>query len=79
MHRKNIFARIISGLRYRSWLKHYATSWNVVGSTHDEANGFFNLPNPSSRTALGSTRALTQMSCKCVRISQVHTNAMLER
>jgi hypothetical protein len=40
---------------YHSWLRHYATSWNVIG--------FFNCPNPSSRTmALGSTQPLTKMS-----------------
>jgi hypothetical protein len=39
----------------RSWLRHYARSWKVGGSSHDEVD-FFNLPNPSSRTmALGST------------------------
>jgi hypothetical protein len=32
----------------------YATSRNVAGSIPDEVIGFFNLPNPSSRTmALG--------------------------
>jgi hypothetical protein len=41
--------------RWRSWLRHYATSWKVAG--------FFNWPNPSSRTmALGSTQPLTEMS-----------------
>jgi hypothetical protein len=35
------------------------------GSIPDEAIGFFNLPNPSSRTvALGSTQPLTEMSTK---------------
>jgi hypothetical protein len=43
--------------RYRSWLRHYATSRKVAGSILDEVVGFFNLPNPSSRTvALGSTQ-----------------------
>jgi hypothetical protein len=37
-------------------LRHYATSRKVAGSSPDEVTGFFNLPNPSSRTmALGST------------------------
>jgi hypothetical protein len=48
---------------YRSWLRHYATNRGVAGSNPDEATGFFNRPNPSSRTmALGSTRPLTEMS-----------------
>jgi hypothetical protein len=47
----------------RSWLRHYATSRNVAGSISDEVIGFFNRPNPSSRTmALGSTQPLTEMS-----------------
>jgi hypothetical protein len=41
------------GTRYRSGLRHYATSWKVAGSSPDEVD-FLNLPNPSSRTmALG--------------------------
>jgi hypothetical protein len=40
--------------------RHYATSLKVAGSIPDEVTGFFNLPNPSSRTiALGSTQLLT--------------------
>jgi hypothetical protein len=47
-----------------SWL-HYATSWKVAGSIPDEVIGFFNCPNPSSRTiALGSTQPLTEMSTR---------------
>jgi hypothetical protein len=45
--------------------RQYATSQNVAGSIPDEVIGFFNLPNPSSRTiALGSTQLLTEMSTK---------------
>jgi hypothetical protein len=33
---------------YRSWLRHYATSRNVKGSTSDEVIGFLNWLNPSS-------------------------------
>jgi hypothetical protein len=37
----------------------------VAGSIPDEVIGFFNLPNPSSRTmTLGSTQPLTEMSTK---------------
>jgi hypothetical protein len=43
----------------------YATSWKVAGPISDEVNGFFNWPNPSSRTmALGSTNPLTEMSTR---------------
>jgi hypothetical protein len=49
--------------RWRSWLRHYATSQNVAGSILSEVIWFFNWPNPSSRTmALGSTQALTETS-----------------
>jgi hypothetical protein len=40
-----------------------ATSRKVAGSIPDEVHGFFNWPNPSSRTvALGSTQNLTEMN-----------------
>jgi hypothetical protein len=51
--------------RLRSWLRHYATSRKVAVSIPDEIIGFFNWPNPSSRTmALGSTQPLIEMSTK---------------
>jgi hypothetical protein len=44
-------------------LRHYDTSRNVAGSSLSEAIGYFNLPNPSSRTtALASTQPLTEIS-----------------
>jgi hypothetical protein len=44
-------------------MRHYATSRKVAGSISDQVIGFFNLPNPSSRTmALGSTQPLTETS-----------------
>jgi hypothetical protein len=47
-----------------SWLRHYATSRKVAGSSPDEVD-IFNLPNPSSRTvALWSTQPLTEMSTR---------------
>jgi hypothetical protein len=46
-----------------SRLRHYATSRKVAGSYPDEVIGFFDWPNPSSRTmGLGSTQTLTEMS-----------------
>jgi hypothetical protein len=39
----------------------YSTSRYVAGSIPDEVTGFFNWPNPSSRTmALGLTQPLTE-------------------
>jgi hypothetical protein len=53
------------GTRYRSWLRHYATSRTVACSIPDEVIGFFNWPNPSRRTiALESTQLLTEMSTR---------------
>jgi hypothetical protein len=53
---------IFRGTRQRNWLRHYATSQKVAASIPDEVIGFFNCPNPSSRTmALGSTQSLTEM------------------
>jgi hypothetical protein len=46
-------------------LRHYATIRKVAGSIHDEVFGFFNWPNPSSRTmALRSTQTLIEMSTR---------------
>jgi hypothetical protein len=58
-------SRIHRGMRYRGWLRHYATSRKVAGSIPHEVTGCFNWPNPSSRTmALGSTQPLTEMSTR---------------
>jgi hypothetical protein len=52
-------------MRQRSWLRHYAISRKVAGSSPDEVTGIFNRPNPSNRTmALGSTQPLTEMSIR---------------
>jgi hypothetical protein len=45
------------GTQQCSWLKLYATSGKVVDSIPDEVTGFYNWPNPPSRTiVLGSTQ-----------------------
>jgi hypothetical protein len=47
------------------WLRHYATNRNVAGPIPDEVIGFFNEPNPTSRTmVMGSTQPLTEMSTR---------------
>jgi hypothetical protein len=60
-------ARVLTIWNYwnkRTWLRHYATSWKVAGSSPDEVD-LFNLPNPSSRTmALGTTQPLIEMSTR---------------
>jgi hypothetical protein len=49
---------------WRSWLRHYVTNRTVADSSADEM-GFFNLPNPSSRTmAPVSNQPLTEMSTR---------------
>jgi hypothetical protein len=59
------FFFILEGARYRTWLRHYATSRKVVGSIPDEVIGFFSWPNLSSRTMdLGSTQPVTEMSTR---------------
>jgi hypothetical protein len=43
-------------------LRHYDTNRKHTGSIPDEIIGYFNWPNPSSRTvAMGSTQPLTEM------------------
>jgi hypothetical protein len=51
--------------RWRSWLRHCATSRKVAGSIPDGVIGIFRLHNPSGRImALGSTQPLTEMSTR---------------
>jgi hypothetical protein len=51
------------GTRWRSRLRHCATSRKVAGSIPDGVIVIFHLHNPSSRTmALGSTEHITEMS-----------------
>ena len=53
------------GTRWRSWLRHCATSRKVAGSIPDGVIGIFLWHNPSSRTmALRSTQPLTEMSTR---------------
>jgi hypothetical protein len=54
----------LRGTRWRSWLRHYATSPKVAGSIPDEVTEFFKCPNPLSRIALGSTQPLTESSTR---------------
>jgi hypothetical protein len=67
-HKSNAWPKfrlfIIPGIYSRRGTRHYATSRKVAGSIPDVI-GFFNWPNPSSRTmALGSTQPLTEMSTR---------------
>jgi len=49
--------------RWRSWLRHCATSRKVAGSIPDAIIGIFHLRNPFGRTmAPGLTQSLTEMS-----------------
>jgi hypothetical protein len=65
MPRHFYFEDRISWRRYKTALRHYATSRKVAGSIPYEVIGFFNWPNPPSRTmALGSTQPLTGMSTR---------------
>jgi hypothetical protein len=58
------FVLVMGGTRWRSWLRHYATSRKVSGPSPDEVN-FLNLPNPCSSTmTLGSTQPLTGTSTR---------------
>jgi hypothetical protein len=53
------------GTRWRSWLRHCATSRTVAGSIPDGVIVNFHWYNPSARTmALGSTQPLTEMSTR---------------
>jgi hypothetical protein len=53
------------GTRWRSWLRHCATSRKVAGSIHDGVMGIFHRNNSSGRTmTLGSTQPLQEMSTR---------------
>ena len=55
--------RYIRGARWRSWLRHCATSRKVAGSIPDGVTGIFHWHNPSGCTmALALTQPLTEMS-----------------
>jgi hypothetical protein len=40
--------RLSGGTRYRSWLRHYATSWMVTGSSPDEVDFSIDLILPAA-------------------------------
>ena len=51
--------------RWRSWLRHCATSQKVAGSNPDGVTGILHWLNPSGRTtALESTQPLIEMSTR---------------
>ena len=53
------------GTRWRSWLRHCATSREVAGSNPDGVIGIFHWHNPPGHTvALGSTQPPTEMSTR---------------
>jgi hypothetical protein len=53
------------GTRWRSWLRHCATSRKAAGSILHGVTGIFHLYNPSGRImALGLTQPLTEMSIR---------------
>ena len=59
---KTYFTR---GTRWRSWLRHCATSRKIAGLIPDGVIGSFHWHNPSGRTmALGLTQPLTEMSTR---------------
>jgi hypothetical protein len=56
---------VVWGMRWRSWLRHCATSRKVAGSIPDGVIGIFHCHNFSGRTmTLGLTQLLTEMSTR---------------
>jgi len=52
-------------MRWRSWLRHWASGWKDVGSIPDDIPWIFHWHNPSGHTmALRSTQTLTEMSTR---------------
>ena len=55
----------MGGTRWRSWLRHCATSRKAAGSIPEGVIGIFQWHNPSGRTmALELTQPLTEMSTR---------------
>ena len=56
---------VTRGTRWRSWLRHCATSRKVAGLIPDSVTGIFHWHNPSGRIMIvGLTRSLTEMSTR---------------
>jgi hypothetical protein len=52
-------------MRQSTWLRHYVTYRKVAVSIPNDVIGFFNLPNPSSRTmVLASTQPQKEMNTR---------------
>jgi hypothetical protein len=61
MNNKNF----VGGTRWRSWLRHCATSRKVAGLIPDGVTGIFHLHNPSGPTmVLGLTQTIAEMSTR---------------
>ena len=59
--KRNLATGYLFYTRWRSWLRHRATSRKVAGSIPDCVTGIFHSHNPSDRTtALGSTQPLNK-------------------
>ena len=58
---------MLGGTRWRSWLRHRATSRKVASSIPDGVIRIFHWYNPSGySTALGSTQPPTEMNTSCL-------------
>jgi len=58
---------LLRGTRWRSWLRHYATSRKVASSIPNDVNGISHRHKPSGRTmTLELTHPLTEMSTRSI-------------
>jgi hypothetical protein len=65
LHRINFSIDYDRSTRWRSWLRHYATSRVVAVSIPDHVIGIFHWHNPTVRTmALGLTHPLIEMNTR---------------
>jgi hypothetical protein len=65
LHHYSISTLLSRDTRWRSWLRHCATSRKVACSIPDGVTGIFHWHNPSGRTmAVGLTQPLTEMSTR---------------
>ena len=61
----SVCSSCMRGTRWRSWMKHCATSRKVTGSIPDGVTGIFHWRNPSGCSmTMGLTQPLTEMSTR---------------
>jgi len=74
----SLIGNIGTGTQWRSWLRHCATTWKIVGSIPRVVMGIFHVNNPADRTMdLGSTQPLTEVSTRTISCTGIAGGRMI--